>query len=442
MSSQRSFFATSGLPTIAYGKGTYVYDSNGKQYIDGSGGPAVFCVGHGNQEVNTAIKDQLDQIAHGYRYTFNSEPLEELQSIIARRCGGGLRHTSFVCGGSEAVEACLKISLQYQQAIGQTSRTRFIARQRSWHGNTLGALSVSHFRYRRQPFEGSLLATSFVSAANQYRPPDNVHPEDIASFCAAELEQEILAVGVENVCAFIFEPVVGAAGGAVPAPPGYAQAMREVCDKYGVLMIADEVMCGVGRTGNWRALQHEDVEPDLMSIAKGLGGGYLPLGAAVYHERLQERILENFGEILTGHTFAGHTTTCAAGVAVQRIIERDELVERVANKGPEFQLGLRQSLKAHPNVGDVRGRGYFVGVEFVQDRESKEPFDAELQTFAKIRDQAMANGLICYPSGGNVDGVRGDVAILAPPYNASDDELEEIISKFASTCHSVLPDSP
>ena len=433
-----SFWGTQALPTVDYGRGCYVYDQDGNAYIDGSGGPSTYCIGHGNAEVNDAIKAQLDRIATGYRYTFNSEPLSELQSIIAEQCGGDLEHSVIVCGGSEAVESCLKIALQYQSAIGEPTRRRFIARQRSWHGNTLGALSVSGFAERREPFEGALVEQSFVSAANAYRPPAGVAPEDIAEFCADELEREIQRVGPQRVCAFIFEPVVGAAGGAVPAPSGYAMRMREICDRYGVLMIADEVMCGVGRTGSWRALAHDAVAPDLMAIAKGLGAGYLPLGAAVYNQRVAEAIRDRYGAPLTGHTFAGHTTACAAGVAVQRIIERDGLVARVAAEGPWLMDTLRAELGQHPHVGDVRGRGFFVGIEFVADRETKEPFDRSCCVFVRIRDRGFENGLICYPVGGNVDGVRGDHAIISPPYNATRPELEEIVEKFVRTCREVL----
>ena len=430
-------------PKVAWGKGCYVHDSDGRRYIDGSGGPAVFCVGHGNVEVNDAIREQLDRIAHGYRYTFSSDPLTELQATIARGAGGSLRHSVVVCGGSEAVESCLKIALQYQTAVGRKTRRRFIARQRSWHGNTLGALAVSGFKARREVFEGALVEASFVSAANVYRPPPGVAPENIASFCADELDTEIRRLGADRVCAFIFEPVVGAAGGCVPAPPGYARAMREVCDRHEVLMIADEVMCGVGRCGTWRALHHDHVEPDIMSIAKGLGGGYVPLGASVFNQRVADAIFAAHGEAMTGHTFAGHTVACAAGAAVQRIIERDGLIARVHDNGPRLQQMLREALGDEPWCGDVRGRGYFQSVEFVRDRATREPFDPAWQVFARIRDVSFMNGLICYPVGGNVDGVRGDHAIIAPPYNASDAEIEEIVDKFARSCREVfqaLPD--
>jgi len=435
-------FRATDLPKIAWGKGSYVYDTDGKQYIDGSGGPAVFCIGHGNKEVNAAIAAQLDKVAHGYRYSFTSDPLEELQEIMARKAGGGLSESVIVCGGSEAVESCLKIALQYQSAIGQETRRRFIARQRSWHGNTLGALSISGFEERRAPFEGALIEASHLSPVNVYRPPQGVAPDQVAEACAEKLEQEILRLGPETVCAFVFEPVVGAAGGAVPAPPGYAKRVREICDRHGVLMIADEVMCGSGRTGWWRALEEDGVEPDIMAIAKGLGGGYLPLGAALYQRRLAGPMMERHGGLLTGHTFVGHTAACAGGVAVQRIVEREGLVERVRAESPSFFARLTDALGQHPHVGDIRGRGFFVGVELVADRETTEPFDAALTVFARIRDRAFENGLICYPAGGNVDGKRGDQLILAPPYNASSDELDEIVEKLARSVKEVCAALP
>ena len=433
-----ALFKSQGLPKIAWGKGLWLVDVEGKRYLDGSAGPAVYAIGHGNEEVNTAIKDQLDRIAHAYRYTFTSDPLEELQAIIAARCGGGLKHSVIVTGGSEAVEACLKIALQYQTAVGAETRRRFISRERSWHGNTLGALSVSGFAQRRAPFEGALIEGSRLSPVNAYRPPAGVAPEDLAEHCAAELEAEIERLGPERVCAFIFEPVVGAAGGCVPAPPGYAKRIREICDRSGVLMIADEVMCGCGRTGVWRALEEDGVEPDLMAIAKGLGGGYLPLGAAVYSARLAETILAAHGEVMTGHTFAGHTAACAAGVAVQRIVERERLVEKVAEDAPYLRAALQHALGDHPNCGDIRGRGFFLGIEAVADRETKEPFDPALQVFLRLREQAFENGLICYPAGGNVDGRRGDHAILAPPFIATRQELDEIVERFARSFRQVM----
>jgi adenosylmethionine-8-amino-7-oxononanoate aminotransferase len=430
--------STGNLPKVAWAKGSYVYDVDGKQYIDGSGGPAVYCIGHSNPEVNGAIKDQLDRIAHGYRYNFSSDALEELTDIIRRRCGGTLNHMVYVTGGSEAVESCLKLALQYHAARGEMSRRRFIARERSWHGNTLGALSVSGFLERKRAFEGSLLDVSRLSPVNAYRPVAGANAETVGEACAKELEDEILRAGPENVCAFIFEPVVGAAGGCVPAPAGYAKRVRGICDRYGVIMISDEVMCGAGRAGTWRALEADGVEPDIMSVAKGLAAGYLPLGAAVYNDKVADAIHGQHGAPMTGHTFTGHTACCAAGVAVQKIVEREKLVERVHAMEGAFRAMLVEATKDMEAVGDIRGRGFFQAIELVADRGTKRPFDGERKLFMKIRQRGLDNGLICYPVGGNVDGVNGDVVILAPPYNVTEAELTEIVDKTAASIRQVL----
>ncbi len=419
--------ATAQLPKIAWAKGSYLYDVDGKQYIDGSGGPAVYCIGHGNEEVNEAITKQLERIAHGYRYNFTSDALEELTTIIAERCGGSLKQMVFVTGGSEAVESCLKLALQYQYVIGQKSRRKFIARERSWHGNTLGALGVSGFLDRRIAFQGAFIDAVRISPANAYRP-------EPGALDAQQLEHAILREGAEKIAAFIFEPVVGAAGGCVPAPEGYAKRVRNICDRHGVLMISDEVMCGAGRTGTWRALERDGVEPDIMSVAKGLAAGYLPLGAAVYSTRIADAI----GIAQTGHTFTGHTACCAAGVAVQKIVSREKLVERVASQEAKFKTIIADALSGIDAVDDIRGRGYFMATELVKNRESKKPFAADLKLALHIRAQALENGLICYPVGGNVDGINGDVVILAPPYNASDAELAEIVDKMALSIKQVL----
>lgn len=428
----------SALPKIVYGRGSRLYDAAGRDYIDGSGGPAVFCLGHAHPEVNEAIKQQLDRVAHGYRYNFTSDPLEELTEIVARRCGLGLGHMIFTTGGSEAVESALKVALHFHSANGEASRRHFIARRRSWHGNTLGALSVSEFKERREPFEGALIPATHVSPANAYRPPAGIAPDRVAQFCADELEAEIVRLGARKVAGFIFEPVVGAAGGVVPAPEGYARLVREVCDRHGVLLIADEVMCGAGRCGTWRALEHDGVIPDIMAVAKGLAGGYVPLGATIYGDMVADLLARKAGGPMTGHTFTGHTLACAAGVAVQRIVSRDKLVERVARDGERLKAMLTQRMGDLPALGDIRGRGFFIGLEFVADRTTKEPFPADRALHLRIRACSLENGLICYPMGGNVDGVKGDTVILAPPYNATDAELDEIVEKLDRSVRQAL----
>ena len=428
--------STAALPKVVRAKGSYLWDAEGRQYIDGSGGPAVYCLGHANEEVNAAVMAQMGAIAHGYRYNFTTDALEELTEIIRSHCGGTLREMVYVTGGSEAVESCLKIALQYQTAIGQKSRRRFISRQRSWHGNTLGALGVSGFEERTRAYEGAFIPSIKLSPANDYRPIAG--QGTLAERGAAELEAAILAAGPETIAAFIFEPVVGAAGGCVPAPEGYAALVRAVCDRHGVLMIADEVMCGAGRTGPWRALAHDGVEPDLMSVAKGLAAGYMPLGAAICTTKVWQAIRAVDGAFGTGHTFTGHTAACAAGVAVQRIVAREGLLARVTAQGPQLMADWATALAGVEAVGDIRGRGHFIAAELVADPVTKTPFPAERKLFMKVRAQAMANGLICYPVGGNVDGTNGDIVILAPPYNATQAELDEIIDKAATSIKQVL----
>ncbi len=435
---QDLFFGTSTLPKVVRGQGSYLWDSTGKQYIDGSGGPAVYCIGHANAEVNRAICDQLGALAHGYRYNFTTDALEELTGIVRARCGGTLREMVFVTGGSEAVESCMKIALQYQTAIGQKSRRVFISRERSWHGNTLGALGLSGFAERTAAYEGAFIPSVKISPANAYRPVAGATAETAGAAAAAELEAAILRVGPEKVAAFVFEPVVGAAGGCVPAPDGYAKAVREICSRHGVLMISDEVMSGAGRCGHWRALERDGVEPDIMSVAKGLAGGYQPLGAAICTTKVWEAIRAKDGAFGTGHTFTGHTAACAAGVAVQKIVEREGLVARVAANEPRLKGWLADGLAGLEAVGDIRGRGHFIAVELVADRATKAPFPAARKLFMKVRAQGMENGLICYPVGGNVDGVNGDIVIFAPPYNCTDDELTEIVDKGARSIRQVL----
>jgi adenosylmethionine-8-amino-7-oxononanoate aminotransferase len=430
--------STTELPRVVRAKGSYLWDATGKAYIDGSGGPAVYCLGHANEEVNAAVAAQMSDIAHAYRYNFTTDALEELTEIIRAECGGTLREMVYVTSGSEAVESCLKIALQYHTANGQKSRRKFISRQRSWHGNTLGALGLSGFAERTAAYEGAFIPSIKLSPVNAYRPVAGADAASVGAICAAELEAAILREGPETIAAFVFEPVVGAAGGCVPAPDGYAQLVREICTKYGVLMISDEVMCGAGRTGTWRALAYDGVEPDIMSVAKGLAAGYVPLGAAICTTAVWEVIRAKDGAFGTGHTFTGHTAACAAGVAVQKIIAREGLLARVAANGDRLKGWMADALVGVEAIGDIRGRGHFICAELVADRATKAPFDASRQLHLKVRAQAMENGLICYPVGGNVDGVNGDIVILSPPYNCSDAELAEIVDKCATSIRQVL----
>jgi adenosylmethionine-8-amino-7-oxononanoate aminotransferase len=433
-----SGFGIERLPRIVRGQGSHVFDASGKRYLDGSGGPAAFSLGHAHPEVNAAINEQLSKFAHGYRYLFTTDALEQLSQVIKERCGGHFQDVIFCGSGSEAVEGALKTALQYFAARGLMQKRRFISRRRSWHGNTLGALSVSEFQERRRAFEGSLLDVTFVSAANAYRPPPGIGSDELARHLAQELDQTIQELGPKTVAAFIFEPIVGAAGGVVPAPEDYCRAVREVCSKHDVVMIADEVMCGAGRSGTWSALEHDGVTADILCVAKGLAGGYIPLGATLIGPGIAAPILEQHGAYQTGHTFSGHTTACAAGVAVQRIITRDGLLERVRLRGALLKEQIRESLARFDEVGDVRGRGYFIGIELVRDRAGKTPFPSKHRLSLNVGARCFEHGLICYPCAGNVDGTNGDTLILAPPYNARDSELEELVSKLTGGIESAL----
>lgn len=428
------------LPRISHGRGVYLWDVEGRQYIDGSGGPAVFSIGHGDPRVNAAVAGQMEKVAYGYRYLFTTDPLEEMTEII--RQATGLADMVYTTSGSEAVESAVKIALQYHYDKGDPQRVKVIARKRSWHGNTLMATALSGFEERQRAFAGALPAVGRVSAANAYRLPEGVSREGLVAHLAAELEAEILRTGPETVAAFIFEPVVGAAGGALPAPEGYGRAVAEVCRRHGVLVICDEVMCGSGRTGVWRASEEDGIIADIVTVAKSLSGGYLPLGAAVYTKDIAEVMAAGHGGPLTGHTYTGHTSCLAAGVAVQKIVREEGLLARIRDKGPRWQADLRARMAHLPQVGDVRGRGYFIGVEIVADPETRAPFDAALGVNGRIRAEGLRRGLICYPSGGNVDGAAGDTVILAPPFNATDAELDEIADKLVATLETVIAGLP
>ena len=416
------------LPKAVGGEGIYVIDETGRRFLDGSSGPALFALGHGHREVIEAIKAQYDKLAFGYSSNFTSDPIDQLSETILDQAGGGFSRVSFISGGSEATETAMKIALQYHVARGHSGRTHFFSRRQSWHGYTFGALSLSGHPARRKPYAGALMDVTHLSPANDYRPAGGVPKDKLADHLAAEFEREIHRVGAERIAAFFFEPVVGAAGGAVPAPQGYAQKMREICTRYGILMVADEVMCGVGRCGTWRTLAHDGVEADIMYTAKGLAGGYAPLGAVLMQEDIYRTIADTFGTVASVHTYSGHTAACAAGLAVQKVIIRDNLVEKCRTDGDYLMGALHEAFGQNPHVGDIRGRGFFVALEFVRDRDTKAPFDASLGLQAKVKKQSFDRGLLCYPSPGTVDGYSGDHVILAPPYITTRSEIDAMVA--------------
>lgn len=417
-----------------------LFDQNNKSYIDASGGAAVSCLGHGHPVIIQAIKDQLDQIAYAHSSFFTTQAAEDLADFLAQRAPGELNHVYFVSGGSEAVEAAMKLARQYFVETKRPSRRYFIARRQSYHGNTLGALSIGGNAWRREPFLPLLVPAHHVSPCYAYRDQrEDETEEHYATRLATELEQKILELGAENVAGFVAETVVGATAGALAPVKTYLQKIRQVCDKHGVLLILDEVMAGMGRTGHLFACAEDQVVPDIVTIAKGLGAGYQPIGAMIASSRIYNAVVNGSGFFQHGHTYMGHATACAAALAVQKVIEQEDLLSNVLARGQQLRTELRSALDSHPNVGDIRGRGLFVGVEFVQDKATKACLDPSLKTYTKLKRQAMQNGLLMYPMGGTIDGVHGDHVLLAPPFVCTEDDISEIVTRFISTVEQVLP---
>ncbi|OUR77869.1 aspartate aminotransferase family protein [Alphaproteobacteria bacterium 46_93_T64] len=427
-------------PVATHGEGAYIFDTSGKKYLDACGGAAVSCLGHSNQSVNDAIKTQLEKISFAHTGFFTNPAVEELAEFLVARAPGDLDSVYFVSGGSEAVEAGLKLARQYFLERGETKRTRFISRRQSYHGNTLGALSAGGNEWRKEPYAPLLMPVALISPCYAYREQRAEESEfEFGQRVANELEAAILEAGPETVCAFICEPVVGATLGAVSPVPGYFKRIREICDKYGVLLILDEVMCGMGRTGSLFAIEQEDISPDILVTAKGLGAGYQPIGAMMASKEIFETIRQGTGFFQHGHTYMGHPLACAASLAVQKYIVENDLIENVVSKGVELINALESEFGQHPHVGDIRGRGLFQGLELVQDRETKQPFDPSLKLHAQVKSAAMEAGLMCYPMGGTVDGRTGDHILLAPPFIVTSDQIDEIVSKLTLALKSVLP---
>lgn len=419
------------LPTISRGEGVYLYDDTGKAYFDGSGGAAVSCLGHGDPDVIAAIKSQLDQVAFAHTSFFTSEPAEQLADKLVDHAPEGIDRVYMLSGGSEAMEAALKLARQYYVEIGQPQRRHVIARRQSYHGNTLGALATGGNEWRRAPFAPLMVETSHISPCFEYRGrEDDESTLEYGLRVANELEAEILRLGEDTVFAFVAEPVVGATAGAVPAVEGYFTRIREICDTYGVLLILDEVMCGMGRTGTLFASEHDGVRPDIIAIAKGLGAGYQPVGAMLCSSQIYKAIEQGSGFFQHGHTYVGHPTACAASLAVLAKLTDGGLVAKCAELGDELQEALNQAFGQHPHIGDIRGRGLFRGIEFVQDRETKQPFAPERQLHKQLKQATFEAGLACYPMGGTVDGQRGDHILLAPPFIMDRSHIDEIVSKL------------
>ena len=421
------------LPVAVSARGLVITDREGREYIDACGGAAVSCLGHGHPDVLAAMHAQIDRIAYAHTSFFTTEVAEELADTLVADAPAGMSHVYLVSGGSEAMEAALKMARQYFVETGEPGRSVFIGRRQSYHGNTLGALAVGGNEWRRRQFAPLLMDVARVSPCYEYRDRrEDESPEAYSERLAAELEAKIAEVGPKRVIAFVAETVVGATAGAVPPTPGYFKRVREICDRHGILLIADEVMCGMGRTGTLHAIEQEGVVPDLMAIAKGLGGGYQPVGAVLVQGRIVEAFRKGSGLFQHGHTYIGHPVAAAAALAVQKVIKRDRLLEAVRARGAHFERRLHEALGAHPHVGDVRGRGLFRGVELVEDRASKRPFDPAHKVHARVKAAAMERGLMVYPMGGTIDGATGDHVLLAPPFIATEADLDEIVGRLAA----------
>jgi len=426
-------------PLAVQGDGVYIIDRTGKRYLDASGGAAVSCLGHSDAEVIEAIKSQVERLEFAHTGFFSSVPAEALAELLIKEAPGDLDRVYFVSGGSEAVEAAIKLARQYFIEIGQPQRHRVIARRQSYHGNTLGALAAGGNLWRREPFAPLMIETTHISPCYAYRGQQQDETGfDYGQRVANELEAEIQRLGEEQVMAFIAEPVVGATLGAVPAVEGYFKRIREICNQYGVLLILDEVMCGMGRTGSLYACDQEGVAPDIMTIAKGLGAGYQPVGAMLCSARIYQAIEQGSGFFQHGHTYIGHPVACAAAHAVVKKIMDRRMLDRVLTQGVRLHKALLDKFGDHPHIGDIRGRGLFFGLELVRDRGTKAAFPPQLGVHRKFKQTALESGLVCYPAGGTIDGQQGDHILLAPPFIIDTGHIDEIVSKLDKALKSTL----
>ncbi|WP_016836242.1 aspartate aminotransferase family protein [Herbaspirillum lusitanum] len=427
------------LPVATAGEGIELIDSKGKRYLDACGGAAVSCLGHGHPRVLAAIHKQIDELAYAHTSFFTTAVAEQLADELSASAPGDLNHVYFLSGGSEAVEAALKLARQYFVESGQKQRRHFIARRQSYHGNTLGALAIGGNAWRREMFMPMLIEAHHVSPCYAYRNrADGESDVQYVQRLADELEQKILSLGADQVIAFVAETVVGATAGAVPPVGDYFRKIRAVCDKYGVLLILDEVMSGMGRTGYLFACEEDGVVPDIVVIAKGLGAGYQPIGAMICSDHIYDAVLRGSGFFQHGHTYIGHATACAAAVAVQKTIQEERLLENVRQRGEQLRSELRQAFGDQAHVGDIRGRGLFVGVELVAERSSKLPLSPDLRTHARVKAEAMKRGLLVYPMGGTIDGKNGDHILLAPPFISTAADIDAMVERLAPAIDAAL----
>lgn len=421
-------------PSVSHGKGSYVYDQEGNKYLDGASGAVTCNIGHGTEDIIQALKEQLDSVSFVYRSQFTSTPAEELALFLADHLPGGLNWSFFVNSGSEAVETAMKIAVQYWQEKGQYQKSVFLSRWGSYHGITLGALSLSGFYERRYRFTQLLERFPAVSAPNMYR--SELQGEEFVK-AAAELETAVQRVGSSFIAGFVAEPIVGAAGAAITPPAGYYEALEDVCRRHGILFIADEVMTGLGRTGRMLASEHWGIAPDIAVLGKGLGAGYAPIAAAVASDDIIETIKRGSGVIMSGHTYSANPYCARAALEVLRYVKKHELLRQSEEKGVMLKRKLEEIKERSGVIGDVRGKGLLIGVEFVKDKTTKDVFSKKQAFTEKIIKAAKKRGLLIYPAKPGIDSGEGDAVIIAPPFTISYAELDELSDLFSQAAEEV-----
>ncbi|MGQ9693595.1 MAG: aspartate aminotransferase family protein [Thermodesulfobacteriota bacterium] len=423
-------------PVIERGEGIYLFDRHGKKYIDGAGGSAVVGIGHGVKEITAAMVRQAEKVSFAHSSQFTSQAALDLAEKLVYLAPAGLSRVYFLSGGSEAVETAVKMARQYQVERGKAQKYKVISRWTSYHGNTLGALALSGHTGRRSYYLPLIQHTPHIQPAYCYRCPVGRQPNNCALECALDLEKTILYEGPDSISAFIAEPIVGATAGVLIPPADYFPKIREICDRYDVLFIADEVMTGLGRTGKNFGIDHWQVVPDMIVVGKGLSSGYTPIAAVIVKEEIHRTIKEGSGAFVHGHTYSQNPLSCAIAGAVIEYLGRNDLISRSAKMG-EYFLESLATLLDHDLVGDVRGRGLFAGIEFVKDKKTKEPFPPQMKLNALIGHKAFAKGLITYPGGGGVDGLKGDHLLLAPPFIIKKEEIDRMVDILQETINEV-----
>jgi len=428
------------LPKVVEARGAWCVDASGKWYLDGgSSGAGLTCLGHGHPAVMEAVQDQLRKISFMHGALFTSDPLEELAQELIDHAPAGLDRAFFTSGGSEAIEAALMMTRQYAVESGQDGRRTIISRRNSFHGATVMTLAVGDAGNRKRPFVPPSLETPKIAPTYAYRDKrDDESLEAYGARIADELEQAILREAPGAVLAFIAETVVGSSSGALTPPPGYLVRIRDICNRHGVLLILDEVYCGLGRTGHLHACQADGVVPDILVVAKGLAAGYAPIGAVLVGEALHDAIAGGSGSFKGGFTHSGHILSCAAALAVQRTVRREGLLQNVVKQAQRLEARLAERFAQHPNIGEIRGRGLMRGLEIVADRISKKPFDATEKISSRLSQACMEQGLLCNVASGTIDGTRGEHVLLAPPFIVSDEEIDELTARLAAALDNAL----